>query len=168
MLLGCDELKETVMIVNPENGCLIQTINLYDMGNIRALSLFRNQLNMLHIINEGWKIRSFGQGNIFTSICHSFCSQEGGGCLVPGRGVWSLGVSKFFGGECLVLGGSSKFSGGCVSKFVGGCLVPGGSSKFSGGLQIFWGEGFSTGIRSTFGRYTAYSNAFLFDLLVNT
>ena len=54
--------------------------------------------------------RSFGQGNIFTSVCHSVhrggLSGPGGGlsgpggCLVPGGGVWSGpgGFSKFSGG----------------------------------------------------------------------
>ena len=51
--------------------------------------------------------RSFGQGNIFTPVCHSVYSVGGRGCL------------KFRGG-CL------KFWWGCL-KFWGGCL------KFSGG-----------------------------------
>ena len=31
--------------------------------------------------------RSCGQGNIFTPVCHSFCSQGGGVYLVPGGGT---------------------------------------------------------------------------------
>ena len=61
--------------------------------------------------------RSFGQGNIFTSVC-----------LSTGGGVWSRGVSNFFWGL--------QFFGGGVS-----------------------------GIRSTFGRYASYWNAFLLELL---
>ena len=36
----------------------------------------------------------------------------------------------------------------------------GGSSKFLGGV-------FSTGIRSTFGRYASYWNAFLFSMILS-
>ena len=72
--------------------------------------------------------RSFGQGNIFTSVCHS--------------------VHRGWG---LVRGG--------------------GPPNFRWGLQFFWGGvppnfpgGVSTGIRSMFGRYASYWNAFLFTL----
>ena len=77
--------------------------------------------------------RSFGQGNIFTSVCHSFCSQ--GGCL-----VWSGGVS------------ATNFGGVSAPNFFGGGVC----SKFSGG-----GWSLIFGIRSTFGRYASYWNAFL-------
>ena len=52
---------------------------------------------------------SFGQGNIFTNVCHSV---HRGGCLVRG------GSLQIFGGG----GGLSKFSGGGSSKF-SGCLL---------------------------------------------
>ena len=172
--------------------------------------------------------RSFGQGNIFTPVCHSFCSQGGGGLLqifVGGRGVCSkfgggvvsapifLGgvfapifrggvCSKFSGGWCLLQifrGVCSKFLGGVCSKF-GGVSAPifqggvcsnfggvcskfsrggGVCSKFSGGsapnfrgvCSKFWGGllqilGGSPifGIRSTFGRYASYWNAFLLGI----
>ena len=77
---------------------------------------------------------------------------------------------------CVIL-----FTGGVPPNFRGGGIFEGGSSKFWGGfLQIFGGEflqfseggflqfsggaggGFSTRIRSTFGRYASYWNAFLF------
>ena len=62
----------------------------------------------------------------------------------------------FFGGFPPNLGGSSKFSGGVPPNFRGR-----GSSKFSGG------GGVSTRIRSTFGRYASYWNAFLFLIIVS-
>ena len=84
--------------------------------------------------------RSFGQGNIFTSICHSFCSQGGGG--VSGPGGCS---SKFSGGEVFL-----QIFGGVLPNFRGGSgpggrflQISGGSSKFSEGgvfLQIFGGD----------------------------
>ena len=89
--------------------------------------------------------------------------------------VWSRGVPPNFRGGCLVPGGFLQIFGG-FSKFWGGvgrgCLVPegsskffgGGSSKFSGGFSKFSG-GVSTGIRSTFGRYASYWNAFLFSFI---
>ena len=107
--------------------------------------------------------RSFGQGNIFTSVCHS----------VHGGGSGPGGVPPNFRGG-LVPGGSPNFQG--VSNFAGGFLqifgVGGlvwsrgspnfwGVSNFSGGFSKFSG-GVSTGIRSTFGRYASYWNAFLF------
>ena len=86
--------------------------------------------------------RSFGQGNIFTSVCLS----TGGGFF-----------SKFGGGVC------SKFSGGVSAPYLGGCLLQifggGVCSKFSGGSPIF-------GKQSTFGRYASYWNAFLFFLFL--
>ena len=88
--------------------------------------------------------RSFGQGNIFTPVCHS----------VHGGGVWvsqhALQVSP--GGV-----GSPIFRGWVVSNFSG----VGGLQFFRGGLQ-------DTGIRSTFGRYASYWNAFLCISLIKT
>ena len=81
--------------------------------------------------------RSFGQGNIFRSVCHSV-HRGGGAC------------SKFGGGAC------SKFSGGGVPapNFRGGVPAP---NFRGGGSPIF-------GIRSTFGRYASYWNAFFLYL----
>ena len=95
--------------------------------------------------------RSFGQGNIFTSVCLS----TGGGCLLQIFGGVSapnfrggVPAPNFRGGVC------SKFSGGCLLQifrgvsapnFRGGCLLQifGGVSapNFRGGclLQIFGG-----------------------------
>ena len=92
---------------------------------------------------------------IFSQAC--VCPQGGGAC------------SKFLGGACSKFSGgvpAPKFRGGACSKFSGGCLLQiflggpapkfwgGACSKFSGGSPIF-------GIRSTFGRYASYWNAFL-------
>ena len=44
--------------------------------------------------------RGLGQGNIFTSVCHSFCPQKGGGICIQGvciRGSLHLGRSPFGG-----------------------------------------------------------------------
>ena len=54
--------------------------------------------------------RSFGQGNIFTPLCHSV---HGGGGRVPGPGGCLVR------GGCLVQGGA--WSGGCLVPW-GGCL----------------------------------------------
>ena len=65
-----------------------------------------------------------------------------------------------FSEACVILstgGGGSGPGGG-----EGGGLVPRGVSKFSGGSPIFRGGGVATGIRSTFGRYASYWNAFLY------
>ena len=73
------------------------------------------------------------------------------------------GCAPFFGGGVLqFFGGVLQFFGGGVLQFLGGALIfRGGCSNFSGGvLEIFGGV--STGIRSTFGRYASYWNAFLF------
>ena len=109
--------------------------------------------------------RSFGQGNIFRSVCHSV---HGGGCLLQFLG--GVVCSKFLGGcllqifggsgpgGCLQLGGCllqifrggvcSKFSGGCLLQIFGGVSAPNfrgvwsrGVSPLFGGclLQIFWG-----------------------------
>ena len=111
--------------------------------------------------------RSFGQGNIFTSVCLSTgggaCSKCSGGCLL-----------QIFGGGCLLqmFGGvpAPNFRGGVPApNFRGGCLLQifggGACSKFSGGVPApnFRGGGPPIfGIRSTFGRYASYWNAFLF------
>ena len=89
--------------------------------------------------------RSFGQGNIFTGVCLS----TGGGVPAPNfRGGY------FFGGGVFFRGGI----------FFGGVFFRGGGI-FSGG--VFFRGGLSTGIRSTFGRYASYWNAFLFLLCKN-
>ena len=77
------------------------------------------RLNLFHYRPK----RSFGQGNIFTSVCHSFCSR--GGVSGPG------GFSNFSGGL--------QFFGG-VLQFLGGLQFFGGVYQFFGGLQ-FWGGG---------------------------
>ena len=92
--------------------------------------------------------RSFCQGNIFTSVCHSFCSQGGGapnfaliffwgGCAPNFALIFFLGgCSKFcsnFSGGPLNLGGSSKFWGGEVNGGLRGEVVNGGEVK--GGLR---------------------------------
>ena len=68
--------------------------------------------------------RSFGQGNIFTSVCHEFCSRGGGGSAPNFRG--GVSVPNFRGGgSALNFGGGvcSKFSGGgCLLQILGGCL----------------------------------------------
>ena len=90
--------------------------------------------------------RSFGQGNIFTSVCLS----TGG---VPAPNFRGGACSKFSGGCLLqIFGGvpAPNFRGGCLLQIFGG----GACSKFSGGSPIF-------GIWSTFGRYASYWNAFL-------
>ena len=57
----------------------------------------------------------------------------------------------------LIFRGGGLFLGGVPPNFRGG-----GSSKFSGGFLQIFGGGVSTGIRSTFGRYASYWNAFLY------
>ena len=68
--------------------------------------------------------------------------------------------------------GSSKFSGAggyFGGVFLGGFLQIFGGGYFLGGfLQIFGGGWFSPRIRSTFGRYASYWNAFLFQKLYCT
>ena len=88
--------------------------------------------------------RSFGQGNVFTSVCHEFCSQGGvffGGVSAPNfRGVGGV-CSKFS-------GGGGIFRGGCLLQIFGGVSAPnfgvggwggifrgGVCSKFSGGAS---------------------------------
>ena len=62
--------------------------------------------------------RSFGQGNIFTRVCHSV--NRGGGLVqIFGGGVGGVSDPNFRGGVW------SKFSGGgcLIQIFGGGCLV---------------------------------------------
>ena len=81
--------------------------------------------------------RSFGQGNIFTSVCHSVHREGGsgpGGCL-----QFSGGVPPSFRGVSNFLGGLQFFWG--VSNFSGGSPIFSGVSSFSGGVSpIFWGS----------------------------
>ena len=58
--------------------------------------------------------RSFGQGNIFTSVC-----------LSTGGGVFFGGFLQIFGGVSFLRGGSSKFLGGFLQIF-GGVFFWGG------------------------------------------
>ena len=86
----------------------------------------------------------------------------GGGVLVPVGGFWSRGDGhlQFFLGGLQFFGRVSNFSGGQSPIF-------GGVSNFLGGLQFFRERGSPIfrgvgggGIRSTFGRYASYCNAF--------
>ena len=61
------------------------------------------------------------------------------------------------GGSPIFLGVLQIFGGGVGLQIFGGFL------QIFGGSPIFWG-GVSSGIRSTFGRYASYSNAFLFKI----
>ena len=88
--------------------------------------------------------RSFGQGNIFTPVCHSFCSQ-GGYPSMPCRSVpmgSCPGGSPIFQGSLKFFWGSPIFLGG------GGFPICQGVSNFSGGglrgdpPQFFWGDFF--------------------------
>ena len=95
---------------------------------------------------EDYVIRIFtGRNEVLAKVIFSEAcvknSVHRGGCLLQIFG----GVSApNLGGVC------SKFPGGVCSKFSGGCLL-----QIFGGSPIF-------GIRSTFGRYASYWNAFLF------
>ena len=67
--------------------------------------------------------RSFGQGNIFTSVCHSFCSW--GGPPIFRGGAWSREVPpNFLGGQSGPRGVPPNFRGGWgFSKFAWGGFV---------------------------------------------
>ena len=73
----------------------------------------------------------FGQGYIFTGVCHSAKGgvSAPGGCLLPGRGVCSRGV-------CLLPGGVSAPRGGACSWGVpGGDPPPPGTATAAGGTH---------------------------------
>ena len=67
----------------------------------------------LYILDNYWPKRSFGQGNIFTPVCHSVLF--GGGGSGPGgvppnfRGVGGGGPPNFQGGFLQIFGGSPIF-----------------------------------------------------------
>ena len=131
----------------------------------------RSRVHLLLVKPRYRPKRSFGQGNIFTPVCHSFCSQGGGVSAPNFRGGLNLGgvsAPNFWGeGGCLLqifFGGVSAPNfrgGGCLLQFFGGGSAP----NFQGG----WGARGSPifGIRSTFGRYASYWNAFLFTRTIN-
>ena len=48
LLLVADGFRQRILIVNSENGCLIQTISLSNMGTVSALILHKDQIVMLH------------------------------------------------------------------------------------------------------------------------
>ena len=56
VLLADDGLENELLIIKPENGCQMQKIDLPKMGRIDALSLFQDQIVMLHAADEGFKI----------------------------------------------------------------------------------------------------------------
>ena len=83
--------------------------------------------------------RSFGQGNIFTSVCLS-----------------TGGVLQFFGGVSSNFRGAPNFRGG-VSKFLGGLQISGGPPIFRGVLQFFGGvvSNFLGGLQPEYGQRSA-------------
>ena len=83
--------------------------------------------------------RSLGQGNIFTSVCHSVHRGGGRAWLLQGGRAWLLRrggacVLGCSGGACMVARG-----GACVVLF-GGCMVlfKGGMHGFIGGRVWFF------------------------------
>ena len=108
--------------------------------------------------------RSFGQGNIFTAVCHSFCSHGGRRVSDPnfrGGAVWSKfsggGVCSNFSGRGQTApnfrGGGMEggllqiFRGGGVcSNFSGGVVS---APNFRGGLLQFFGGGVCSNFRNT-------------------
>ena len=144
-----------------ENKCNL--LRAVDVSGQISLFNYRPQRSWAKVIfSEACVKNSVHRGG-----CSRFCSNFWGGA--PDFALILGGCSRFcsnFSG-----GGSSKFSGGGVffggvpPNFQGGVFFGGGSSKFSGG-GYFGGGGFSTGIRSTFGRYASYWNAFLFAFVL--
>ena len=59
VLLVADGFRRRILIVDPGTGGLIQTIDLPNMGHIAALSLYKDQIVMLHKDDSGWKISYF-------------------------------------------------------------------------------------------------------------
>ena len=60
VLFVADGVRRRVLVLNPNNGDLIQTINLPELGEIWALGLYNNQLVMLHgNCVEEWKVSYF-------------------------------------------------------------------------------------------------------------
>ena len=90
-------------------------------------------------------------------------------CVILSMGRCLGRFSNFSGGVLQFLRGFSNFSGGVLQFFGEGVVLQfgGGISNFSGVSNFFGGVspiflgGVSTGIRSTFGRYASYWNAFL-------
>ena len=54
--------------------------------------------------------RSLGQGNVFTGMCQSFCSQGAGGLCMMSLSVWLTGLGVSVSGPMFLLEGS--LSGG--------------------------------------------------------
>ena len=151
----------TILKIHPKTGVIsavnAEFIDREDMDNItfKVRNIYRPKQSFGQVI--------FSQASVIHSVHRGRVSGPGGcliwgvsgpggvfsrGCLIRGCLIW--GVSNFSGGVsgrgCVwSRGGVSNFWGGVWSG--GGCLVPGG--------------GFFTGIRSTFGRYASYWNAFL-------
>ena len=119
--------------------CLVATISL-DVGILG------------YMVITGHK-RSLGQGNIFTSVCHSFCPKGRG--LHP-RGSASRGVSASRGS--LHPGGLHP-GGVCIQEWsvFRGVSASGGGVCSQGG-----GQTPPHRILSTRGRYASYWNAFLY------
>ena len=131
--------------------------------NLKILITGRNEVLAKVIFSQASVILFKGGFSKFSGGSPNF---RGGGLQIFGgspifRGE---GFSKFWGGSpnfwgvLQIFGGGLQFFRG-VSKFSGGLQIFGGFSKFSQGSPIFGGV--STGIRSTFGRYASYWNAFL-------
>ena len=109
--------------------------------------------------------RSCGQGNIFTPVCQSFCSQGGGhawwgggACVARGHAWWrgacvARGACMAKGGMC-GKGGMHGKGGACVMKGV--CVAKGECVPCTPpSRDTTWYS------RSMRGRYTSYWNAYL-------
>ena len=94
----------------------------------------------IHLIMITARKRSLGQGNIFTSVCHSFCPGGWWACVEEGcawRGhVWQGGM---YGKGACVAGGGACRQGVCIAEVSvdgrGGMHGRGGVSGGDGGMR---------------------------------
>ena len=111
--------------------------------------------------------QSLRQGNIFTSVCHSFCPRGEGVCIQGGGLHW--GVCRQ--GVCIQGGLPTAIlhpGGVCLQEV---CIQEKVCIQRGVCIQVGWADPFPIryyGIRSTSGRYTSYWNAFLSNNFVLT
>ena len=154
----CDISMEQVQ------GCSLHNINgkfITGRNEVLAKVIF-SQASVILFTGGVWSrgVSNFSGGLQIFGVVSKFSE----GLQIFGGSPNFWGVSKFLGVSNFSGGWSPNFQG--VSKFSGGLQFLGGLHIFEGVVSNFQGVskfsgGFSTGIRSTFGWYASYWNAFL-------
>ena len=69
VLLVADEENQSIQLLNPENGYVIRSVSMPQLGEIQSLGMCNDQIIMVHLLNRRWKV---SYAHLLNIICPSF------------------------------------------------------------------------------------------------